>query len=197
MTGLPYPKHDIRTAGESCARASWVFLCRVGADMPFSGRGRGHTQNTLSPSTSVTVGRRFLAWFTSTLILSLSPLFLLGLVASHNPVLQFFEHDPQLVGLGLSLVSVYWGLTLLVLGMYSADVRHENLIVHRTNHCPSMVCLPSNLIHDQQASAEPSFPHFIYAAGPDAEVFERTTVYGVRSWHGPNIYSDWYVMMGF
>lgn len=109
------------------ARMSGTFLYCVDADLMFSGPRKGRTHSILSVSTSATIGHRFLPWFTSTLVLFLSPLFLLGFTVSRGLTLPFCEHDPQSVGLGISLVSVYWGLTLLMLGMHSVDIEHRYL----------------------------------------------------------------------
>lgn len=97
------------------------FLFYVETDLAFLGPGKGRTHSVLSVSTSATLGHRFPAWFTSGLIFFLSPLFLLVVAVSRSSALQYFDHDPQSVGLGISLVSGYWGLTLLVLGMCHVD----------------------------------------------------------------------------
>ena len=86
------------------------------------------TRGVLSVSTSATIGCRFPAWFTSSLILFLSPLFLLAATVSRCSALQFPNHDLQSVGLGMGLICGYWGFTLLMLGTCHADIRHWHLI---------------------------------------------------------------------
>ena len=90
----------------------------------FLGPGKGCTCSVLSASTSATIGHQFPAWFASSLVLLLLPLSLLGIVVSHSPVPLFSKHDLHSVGLGVNLVSGYWGLMFLVLGMYSVDFGH-------------------------------------------------------------------------
>lgn len=94
----------------------------------FSGPGKSRTRGVLSASTSATLGHRFPAWFISGLLLFISPLFLLGVAAARGLVPQFPVCDPQSVGLGIGLVFVYWGLTLLMLGTCFVDVEHKCLI---------------------------------------------------------------------
>ena len=76
----------------------------VETDPVLLGPSKGHTCGTLSVSTSVTIDHQFLTRFTSSLILFLSPVFLLSVVVSHGLTLPLFEHDPQSVRLGLNLV---------------------------------------------------------------------------------------------
>ena len=41
---------------------------------------------------------------------------------SYGPAPWFSEHDPDLVGFGIGLILVYWGLALLMLGTHSVGV---------------------------------------------------------------------------
>jgi hypothetical protein len=88
----------------------------------FLGAKKGNARGVLSVSTSATIGHRFLEWFTCSVALFLSPLFFLGAMVSHGLAPLALEHNPQSIGLGIGLISMYWSLTLLVLGMDSIDV---------------------------------------------------------------------------
>ena len=94
----------------------------IKTQLAFLGRNKGCTCGVLSLSTSAMIGHRFLGWFTSCLVVLFSPLFLLGVLVSFTLSLPFFGNSPQSVGLGISLISVYWSLTLLALGMYPVNI---------------------------------------------------------------------------
>lgn len=83
------------------------------------GPSNGHTRGVLSVSTSATLACRPLAWFLSVLVLFLSPFSLLVATLLYNPTALAFKHDPRSVGMAISLISAYWGLTLLTLGSCS------------------------------------------------------------------------------
>jgi len=59
----------------------------------------------------------------SSFIVFLSPLFLFAAAFSRGLTPPFFEHDLQSVGLGISLILVYWGLVFLVLGIHSINIK--------------------------------------------------------------------------
>ena len=127
----------------------------------------------------------------------LFPLLLLWITTSRNLAQLVVEHDPQTVGLGISLVSVYWGITALVLGANSVDTQGGTTSsAPRANYCSSVVCFSSDLLSGYLAHPETSFPYIFHAERPDAEIFQRSAIYGVCP-SRPNIYPYWYVVYTF
>ena len=87
-------------------------------DQFFTGPSNGYTRGVLSISTSTTLACHPLAWLISVLVLFLTPLFSLAATLFHGPTKLAFGGDLQFVGVAISLISVYWGLTFLVLGLH-------------------------------------------------------------------------------
>lgn len=82
----------------------------------FKGPRNGYTHGVLSVSTSAILACYPLAWLVSVLVLFLTPLFSLMATLFHGLIELTFKDKPRFVGLAISLISVYWGLTLLILG---------------------------------------------------------------------------------
>ena len=107
----------------------------------FPGPRNGHTRGVLSVSTSATLAHRPFTWFILTLVLFLFPSLLLASTLSYDPAVLAFECDPQSSGVAISLISVYWGLTLLVLGSRFSNTEYAGAYMgYRANHSPWMVC---------------------------------------------------------
>lgn len=51
-------------------------------------------------------------------MLFLTPLFSLAATLFHGPTKLAFGGDLQFVGVAISLISVYWGLIFLILGLH-------------------------------------------------------------------------------
>ena len=103
----------------------------------------------------------------------LFPLLLLWITTSRNLAQLVVEHNTQTVGLGISLVSVYWGIMTLVLGVNSVDTQGSTTSsAPRANYCSSVVCFSSDLLSGYLAHPETSFPYIFHAERLDAEIFQ-------------------------
>ena len=111
---------------ELCTRMSFSLLFAGAQALPFLlGPSNGHTRGVLSISTSATLACRFLAWVISVLALFLFPPSLLLEWHSFTVQLELASRgDRHLVGVAMGLISVHWGLTLLILGSCLTSVEH-------------------------------------------------------------------------
>ena len=129
-----------------CMFLDALDLCTNSQLLSFSGWHNGHACGLLSVSTSATLAHRPLAWLTSVLDLFLFPSLMFGVLVSKNPTELVIEHNAPSVGMGICLISIYWGLTLLVLGTHFIlslvyfERAHVSL-TDRANCCSPMVHL--------------------------------------------------------
>ena len=163
----------MRFVNEPHARKSLGLVSSSSVSAVSVGPSNGHTRGVLSISTSSALACHFLAWFTSSIGLFLLPLLLLGIAVSRcNTTQLVIGHDPKMVGLGVSLVSIYWGIAVLVLGTHSVYTQCTTALrAPRTNCCSPVVRSSSDFLSDHSMDLETSLACFLHAERPDAEVF--------------------------